>query len=393
MISIFLSFFVLSSAHGFSPSAIFQSQWGKVAESQTNPRNEVGHFPSWIHSLEGRLEVREQWRILDFTLRPRLAAELVRVNREWEQDATLFFQEAFVRADVSDSISLSLGRIQFGWGPADTVTPTNWMLPEIVWQASPYYEQLGVYRAQSNLSIGQSFSWVTAVELPSLRDSLETKKEARERFAKRWFTKAEQSWNHANQVLGLVAGQERIALGSAWRGGAYGSWTLSDAWQLYADAAWRKSIASKWNALSVAGARYTFENGAELRLEGIYNQAGSTRAELKRANQSLLFFSKKDLTTLYEARRASLLSKHYLYSGFRWVDPSFASTWLTNPGFGIRALHSITDHSTAVLGNFEAATSDWLSASIFYSIGFGEQDSEMRKIYDGTVGLGFRAAF
>src|SRR5690606_3024926 len=99
-----------------------------------------------------------------------------------------------------------------------------------------------VYRAQANFSSGQWFSLILMQEFQPLSDRWDSRDApADEVFRKRGLAKAEWSWDNSNKILGFTAGRERKAPGELWRAGAYGSWTLSDAWQLYADGVARET--------------------------------------------------------------------------------------------------------------------------------------------------------
>jgi hypothetical protein len=262
-----------------TPSVIAEGVSGQVATATANPTNRVFSLPDLTLNLEGRMEVKANASILDLTLRPRGAYLRERVNGVAQNNEDLYFQEAFLRANLADWLNVSAGRIQFGWGPAESISPTNWFAPEVQWQPSPYFEQLGVYRGQWNFSVAQAFSFVIMHELSTPGDHWSNRTLEAETYRRRWLGKAEWNWDNTNKVVGLVGGQERDQQGNTVRAGVYGNWTLSDAWQLYLDAVNRQLAESghDWCTLGVMGVRYTFPGGAEIRAEGIHNGSGASR--------------------------------------------------------------------------------------------------------------------
>ncbi|RZA05385.1 MAG: hypothetical protein EOP11_12955 [Proteobacteria bacterium] len=364
-------------------SLLLQNELRAIADSPINPNNQNFGLPSRLHQAEFRAELRQALGPVDLTARPRAWADVARVNGSDTSGADLFFQEAFLKIQAHENISLSVGRIQFGWGPAESVTPSNWLAPEIQLEPSPYFQQLGYNRAQANITIGQGFSLVAAGELQPLPDHFGTREFPAEVFRKRSFAKAEWNWDNANKVFGVVGGRERRAAGDLWRAGAYGSLTLSDAWQLYFDGAWRESRpGGGGDPFVVAGARYTLEGGAEFHAEGIRNQgAGRNRAG------SVSGYGDLTLSELLVNRGTALLNRDYAFLSFGWPNAPIFPSWAQTPVLYLRALHSIGDHSTALLFTTEIGFRDHYTVGLYGAAGFGPNASEMRQIYDGLLGF------
>ncbi|RZA06436.1 MAG: hypothetical protein EOP11_10400 [Proteobacteria bacterium] len=364
-------------------SLLLQNELRAIAESPVNPGNLGFGLPSRLHQAEFRAELHQAVGPVDLTARPRGRADIARVNGRDTSGADIFFQEAFLKIQAHENITLSVGRIQFGWGPAESVTPTNWLAPEIQLEPSPYFQQLGYTRAQANFTLGQGFSLVVAGELRPLPDHYGTREIPAEAFRKRSFAKAEWNWDNANKVLGLVGGRERRAAGELWRAGAYGSLTLSDAWQLYFDGAWREAnLSGAGDPFVVAGARYTLESGAEFHLEGIRNEGAG-----KNRGGGVSGYGDLTLSELLVNRGTALLSKNYAFLSFGWPNAPIFPAWVQTPVIYLRALHSIGDHSTAMLLTSEIGFRDHYTLGIYGAAGLGPKASEMRQIYDGLVGL------
>jgi hypothetical protein len=397
----FLLFLLSFSAHAaeqgvdLTPSVILSGDGRGVADSSANPGNRILGLPSRMLGGEGRLEAKANASIFDLTLRPRASFFFEHISSDNHHQGDLFFQEAIVRASPADWLNVSAGRIQFGWGPSESVSPTNWFAPEIQWQPSPYYEQLGVYRGQWNFSWGQGFSFLVLHEFPSLRDHWSSgSAPQREPFRYRWLGKAEWNWNNTNEVLGFVGGQNNGPEGRTGRLGGYGSWTINDAWQVYYDSIWRQVApqSNDWKPFGVAGARYTFPGGAEVRLEGIHNGAGQDKPGLDRNRALLSRLPDSVLATLNGQRDATLLTRDYVYGAFRWSNPAFLETLLNNPSFAVRALESLTESSGSLLGSFETGLGSRYSLALFAQFALGPPGGEMRQVYDRLAGVALKAA-
>jgi hypothetical protein len=374
-------------------SLLFQSEGRLISDSKANPGNRVARLPARLVQVEGRVDANYSLPWLEIVARPRVEAGLYWVNGVSENSAAGFFQEAYLRAPVTEDFSITAGRLQFGWGPAESVSPSNWMVPEIQWQPSPYYEQLGVYRVQANLSAGQDFSLILINEFQPLPDRLDSRSEVvPESFRKRALAKAEWSWDSGNYILGFTGGRERLQPGELWRGGAYGSITISDAWQIYGDGVARET-ANTWKSFSVLGVRYTAEGGAEFRLEGIHRGEGLTRDQ--RANQALLFSRANDstLAALLAAQFERLQGREYAYAAFRWANPPFLPGNFQTPILFLRALHSLSDHSTSFLGGVEVGFLGYFSTTLYGAVATGPTGGELKNLYDGMFGVAGKVTF
>lgn len=393
---IFLLLTTIAFAFDWDASALVEWEQKKVAQSPSNPSNRVLKLPDRSLALEGRINLKKEFSIFAVTLRPRARGSLDRKNRIWGGYSSIAFQEAFLNAKPAENLWLSAGRIQFGWGPAESISPSNWTVPEIQFQPSPHFEQLGLYRAQANWSVGQSFSLVAMQELQPLRDHEENYVIKDEVYRKRTLAKGEFSWNYGSQILGATLGQERLRAGLLKRGGIYSSLTLSDAWQFYFDGVQKEqSKGGKWKNLSVAGLRYTFENGLEIRMEGIYNQAGLTKSE--KASQELLLARLSDYA-LYEIsfeKAQSLLGRRYAYGGIRWTNaPLFLGVkGVHNPTVYLRTLRSLTDSSASWIGGLDLGLGDRSILSVYGSVVSGALNSELSVMYRNLLGLALKVTY
>jgi len=382
-----------ASALETTTSLLFQSEGRLISDSKANPGNRVARLPARLVQVEGRVDANYTLPWLEIVARPRVEAGFYWVNGVFENSAVGFLQEAYLRAPLTEDISLTAGRLQFGWGPAESVSPSNWMVPEIQWQASPYFEQLGVYRGQASLSAGQDFNLILIHEFQPLPDRLDSRAEViPESYRKRALAKAEWSWVNGNYILGFTGGRERLQPGELWRAGGYGSITISDAWQIYADGVARET-ATSWKSFSVLGVRYTAESGAEFRFEGIHRGEGLTREE--RAAQAQVFSLASDsvLASILAAQYERLPGREYAYAAFRWVNPPFLPGNFQTPILFLRALHSLSDHSTSFLGGVEVGFLGHFSTTLYGAMATGPTSGELKNLYDGMFGVAGKVTF
>ena len=385
-----LLFIAFAHAYTLDSTLLFSGEAKTVAPYVGNPGNRVLKIPSRSLSAEGRLDYQTDGRFFGLVLRPRAIGSLDKKNGTWDSYGSALFQEAYLKFHSSNSLWFSAGRIQFGWGPAESISPSNWTIPEIQWQPSPYFETPGIYRAQMNLTLGQNYSLILLQEFQPLKDHYENYVQPDEVYKKRALLKSEWSWNYGSQILGLTFGRERLAAGNLNRAGLYGSITASDAWQFYLDAVARETK-QDWKSLSVVGARYTFENGIELRGEGIFNQAGLKKSERLAQEKFLSLLSDRTLFELAKDRSQSLLGKKYLYFGFRWANPP-ALKGIENPVFFVRSLYSL-DHSASLLAGAELGFRGRYTLSFYGAKALGAKDGELGRLYRNLVGIATKVAF
>ena len=143
----------------------------------------------------------------------------------------------------------------------------------------------------------------------------------------------------------------------------------------------------------MAGLRYTFENGAELHAEGIHNGTGYAREERRAAEAGLGRLGELTLREMLLERGTSLLGRDYAYLSFGWPNPTFFPGWVQTPVLHVRSLHSLTDHSTSLLGATEIGFRDFYTVALYAALGFGPKGSEMRQLYDGLFGVVGKVSF
>ncbi len=380
---------LFARADDWQQSFLLTEENRHLANSLLNPNNLVWPLANNVIQAESRSNIHVEKSIFLLTLRPRAETALETVNGANREQGSLFFQELFLQMKLTENFSLSAGRIQFGWGPADSITPSNWMAPDLQYESSPNFEQFGISRVQASWSASDIFHVMGAAETGPLPDNTNSRTLTKEQNQERLLAKLEWSWDNTNKIIGLTSGRVHEAYGYRAREGFYSAITLNDAWLLYADTLYKQTGAERnWDILAVPGLRYTFPGGAEIRVEEIYNQAGLTSAQESTAIKALV--ATNSLTqSLLQSQSASLSGKNYSYAAFRWTNPAFLSM-LHSPSFALRALHSLADGSQAILSDFDFGIGDQYTLSVYGSITSGGDNSELRGLFDRLLGISLK---
>lgn len=246
--------------------------------------------------------------------------------------------EFFAVLSASSRFSLTVGKQNFQWGLAEMASPSNWIFKarttanSLVKNPQSEVETSDIVRI--NMSAGQRFNLVTMVEYEAQKQ-----KYPRTYGGRRGLLKPEISWNSGADFVGIIVGGAETQSFPFF--GEYLSVSLSDAFTFYADASHsqggdvikpvRLSLPEipsdqpivvfdqpslnekKINHEVVAGVRYTFENGTELRAEGYFNSLGLTAREI--ADAAMLEKTSSQLVPLffepgaeYRSQRAVLLA-------------------------------------------------------------------------------------
>ncbi len=247
---------------------------------------------------------------LRLTLRPILRTESDTPSRG-------YLSQWQLRAPISTSTSLSLGREILNWGPAQFRSPS-----------SPFYFDNGRSNPMRELSgvDAVKLAWTPdaklALNLAYVLDNGDAAS-ADDGWRHTWLLKGE--WRGDDWTGGLILAQ---AAGHKPFYGAYAQWTLDEAWLLYgeADSATRANALvspadpllpfslqteSVRHGIALLGATRTLENGQSLSLEYLHNGHGYRDAE------AAAYFSRAAanpaLAALALVNRPPLLGRNYLH--------------------------------------------------------------------------------
>jgi len=354
--------------------------------SVLNPDNTLAHLSEDRQGIEARLDIKLESSDFRLTLRPIL-------GRQWhDQDRRDegYLSQWQVRATLSDTLSLGLGREVMNWGPAQFRSPS-----------SPFYFDNGRGEPTRELSGVDAIklAWTTdaerAVSLAYVQDTGH-RSEATDPWRSTWLLKGE--WRGDDWTGGLALAH---ASGRAPFVGAYGQWTLSDAWLTYAEAAsstQAQALGSPadttlpFEVLSesarqgsvLLGAARSFANGQSLNLEFLSHGHGYTRAE------AAAYFARAAAgpaqAALALSRRPALLGQRYLHA-----------VWQSNPldtgtYWRLMASRSLDDTSSQWAAYLDRPINDHLSVTLLGVVNTGGPRREFAALSERALTLGLRLA-
>lgn len=296
-------------------------RWLRLVDSEWNPGNRRLEVPGFHLEAELRPNLRiEYGNMLALIFRPRFLVNvgMAQLEGAWQTEksnARVDFGEVYGSWRLSDTFSLAYGVQNFQWGPAESLSPSNRIFHETGLLRDSLYSVRGKHLIRANASIGSQWSSVWLVELTSLGEQPFV---AGDEFAPAGQWKMEWTSESGDTYLGATVGAGGRS--SPWFG-EYAQVAVTDGLFLYADAshsasskAWypvtrevqvevagrpvgvevdlfEHSLAAvespaRFQTLLVAGARYAFENGLDIRAEYIHHTAGWSREELERAERA-----------------------------------------------------------------------------------------------------------
>jgi hypothetical protein len=231
--------------------------------------------------------------------------------------------------------------------------------------------------------------------------------------------KHELSWNDGADYFGVVFGSPEK--GDSWIG-EYFNIVVFDGLSFYADAAHQKNseawypvleksplaptqdvvqlrqsklAGDKVYTLAVAGARYSFEGGSDLRFEYIANDAGWTKEENERSVLAL------NLRSPLQVADYTQNLQRILKPGLEYRGRSFALISMRVPDafefkdlalYG-RMLRSLADGSSTIYGSLEYGF--WSASTLLVSAyaSQGKPESDLRGLASSAVTAGIRQDF
>jgi len=376
--------------------------WTRPADTPLNPENRFLSLPQALIAQELRPNLKLEFASkLRLVARPRLRATMQKayVADAWKDerfDASAEWTELYGTWRASDAVSITYGLQDFEWGPGELMSPSNRLFHVTGLLRDPLFLVRGRHLVRVNASVGRAWS---AVVLAEVADNGEPPFVAGESFSPKGLVKLEWTRADGTGYVGLTGGG--TAGQRPWFG-EYVSWELLEGLSLHADAshapgsrAWypradsaglerRDLDASSLRTLAIAGARYSFEGGTELRFEYVYDDAGWTRDELRRgativrAAMETPTASTRTVVAISQAPGLELLGRQFAYASVRIPDlPPRKEITLQ-----LRYLHSLTDDSGAAFAwaswNASDALVVYLSALATHGPDHGELSRTVR---------------
>ncbi len=368
-------------AAGGSPvSARARLEWLTAAgttsprETPVNPDNAVLRLPQAAGSTELRPELRvEAGPDLRGVARPRLLLQVQkpRVAGEWQpesSDARVEWIDLYASWRAGERLEVAYGLQNFQWGPAELMSPSNRIFHETGFFRDPLYVVRGRDLARVNLSAGRAWS---AVLLAEVQDNGEAPFVAGAPFEPKAEAKLEWSHPGGRGWIGAVAGAGRDSRGFF---GGYGSLAIGDALSVYADAvtqmgshAWypvddgaggarfeHPLAGAGLRTLVLGGAHYTFEGGADVRLEYAFDEAGWTTSQLRLAERAAAAPPVPGAVEAWLDPGFEVVGRQHLYASVTVPDlPPHDRT-----SVAIRWLQALEDGSAAVFATASYAAAD-----------------------------------
>lgn len=393
-----------------------------VDDSPLNPNNEILQIDSQIGAIDLRPNIKADSGQFQLIARPQLKMVTTKTTVKNElgterPKSSARWIEAYGNLVASDKVQVSYGLQNYQWGAAESFNPSNRIFHETADAKGLLYAVEGRNIGRANISWTKNLSTILMSETELIKDATEFR--AEETFQTRSLMKHEVNWNSGADYLGVVFGAPEK--GSPWVG-EYFNLSLFEGLSLYGDAAHFKNseawypvyetsaqVASqkvvalrqsriddqKVYTIGVGGLRYSFEGGSDLRVEYIYNGAGWSTEETKRAMLSLDTKNQLQLPD-YKTNLKRILRPGLEYRGQRFVLGSLRipdALYTKDLTLYGRVLRSLNDFSTVYYSSLELG---FWSASTFLLSAYtsvGGPETDLRGILATSITAGLRQDF
>ena len=404
-----------------SVSWLNAAQHGTILnDSAINPDNQLLSQPRDRFVSELRPNIKFATTTVQLIARPRITQTYQVVPKPGPYapptgDISHELLEGFLQWTVSDSLTFAYGRQSYQWGAAEVLSPSNRLVHDTVGQHDLLYQVRGEDLARLNFSIGKQFSTVVMTRFQQNSDVPVF--QAEQTYQNIGLVKSEFTWDNGANYVGAVAGGR--AHSQPWAG-VYGNYGLPffDGLSLYADASAERGSAAwypvdaplsplpsaprgiafaktrlgdgRTYTLATAGTKYDFVNGAILRFEYVYNQAGYSRAErdqvLAVAKAPALRPSFLQNASRFLLPGLDLPGQRYAYTSVHLPD-LFTVTDLT---LDARVLRSLGDQSETAYANFDYKVGEAGTATAALQVAGGPKDGELRGYASPTFTVAYR---
>jgi hypothetical protein len=383
-------------------------------------------------------ELRPRFKVtldtLTLVVRPTVSQEVTSALKDKERlpeksTSRSSLPEAFVSWNTSDHLQLTLGLQNYQWGAAETLNPSNRIFFDNVSNKGAFSTQVGKPIARVNLTAGQNFSLVLLTETEPVREQDRSVYRYGEEFQSKSMAKAEFSWSGSADYIGFVFGSRQTD--GQWFG-EYFNFDLYEGLSFYGDLshergskAWYPQVSVAPSAtppgfvaqfdmlqlkeaekriytLGVAGVRYAFEGGSDLRIEYLHNQAGYDKDERKILAASKSSF---DPNVLSSSSSPSESVKNQIgrmsRPGLDFLGQKYGLISIRIPDlfdvkdlqWYVRYFRSLSDQSAQVYSSVDYQMTDH-TALIVSAFGVhGSADSESLDLVRGLGALGVKVVY
>lgn len=370
--------------------------------SPANPGNLL-QIPAGGVQSELRPDLKlEYGKELTVVARPRflLRVEKAETAAGWQPErssAKAEWIEGYGTWRVSDALAISYGLQNFQWGPAELLSPSNRIFHSTGFYRDPVFVVRGRQLVRVNLSSGRAWSGVLLAEVGP---NGEPPFVAAEPFEPRAQVKLEYTAPGGEATFAVTAGAAQRSRGWV---GEYLNVPLVAGLFAYADAvhgvgrrAWTPvadpALGARFEQVgmetrrlrttALGGLRYAFENGNDLRVEYLFDEAGWTDAQLALAERAAV----ASLPALAAGDRSGL--DRFLDPGFELLGRQLLYVSLSLPDLPpgertrlqLRYLYSLTDGSGAGFLTCSHDATDSVVAFVSLSATHGPGDGALSRL-------------
>ncbi len=368
----------------YSAQGILSYQKSQTPEGLFNPGRLILDDPLNQLSYEARTDVSMEMQSIRLDLRPRLIGSQSRSSEasQWQnQQPDIQWNHATINW-TSSWLDLHYGLENYQWGPGEILSPSHTLTGDSILDHLGFYEAPGYQQLRANGSWGENLSLVLL-----FRPSFSLLKKPAEDQAV--LLKPEWRSSDGRWFLGLTVTGQKFEE-PTW--GLYGQSELWDASFIYFDASITQDLKAKiplpaeesWliaqpesKALqhtALAGARYNFPGGADLRVEYLRQSRGFSRLAWNNYRQAIRSADpslRLPLILQSWSGTQPFASSDLLYSSLRWPD-----IYKGHFNLQTRLMHSLSDPSALiglVLDDHVGDHMQWL-LEYYQSLGSKDQD-------------------
>ena len=332
-------------------------------------------LPKSQEELDFRPDFNLKWRQVEFDLKPRLQlsrkktiyVDLLQFDAHEDH---AYINEGSIRYRLNDRLIVSYGRENLQWGPSSLLSPSN-----------PFNASNG--RNNPNLELpGLDYARVVYVASPALTVSL-IANTGRGRLDQvnhyRKASAAKIDYTADGHFISLILSH---AQGEGNRAGAFAGWDISDAFSVHVEAsigrrpdAWPSDTRDRQ---LLAGATYTFEQGATLSTEYFYRGNGCTTIPI----QACLLL------------RGSLIDPVRPLLRRRYAMVQYADTKIGGKlNLALRTVRNLDDQSSQTLLNLEYELGNHWQLYVIPTFYRGRRDSEFGSLLHRSLFVGTSYTF
>lgn len=363
-------------------------------DSVLNPANAFARIGEYTSGAEARINFKLESNVrglpVKLSLRPILSSQRSDDGTSSTSENDAYLSQWQLRAALTDTVSLSLGREVMNWGPAQFRSPSSPFYFDNG-RANPSRELSGVNAAKLAWSPdANTFLSLAWVENRGMNTN------TADAWQRTWLAKGElrgDDWT-GGLILARAAGRKPFY-------GAYAQWTPNEAWLLYGEASsvthaealvsaanpllpFNLQAESARHSIALLGAARTFENGQSLSLEYLRNDHGYSSAE------TAAYFSRAAANPAVAAlaliNRPPLLGRNYLHLVWQSNQLDDGDYW--------RAMWSrnLDDTGNEWVGYYDHPINRHLSLYALGVVNSGGQRSEFAALIERSLSIGLRLA-